>query len=131
MFIPYLLSYGMLLPTVISQSLQMSDIYYISVLASILILKIGGDKYIEKQKSCFSLSVSPPSYFDYLTYPLVALMVPLTIYEASITERGRRSQLTELVKGSFGWGIGYLGMWFGKWAIATLLTSVNVFDGCR
>lgn len=59
MFIPYLLSYGMLLPTVISQSLQMSDIYYISVLASILILKIGGDKYIEKQKSCFSLSVSP------------------------------------------------------------------------
>jgi hypothetical protein len=55
-------------------------------------------------------------------------MVPLTIYEASITERGRRSQLTELVKGSFGWEIGYLGMWFGKWAIATLLTSVNVFD---
>lgn len=51
MFIPYLISYGMLLPTVISQSLQMSDVYYIAVVTSILFVKMGGDKYAGKRKN--------------------------------------------------------------------------------
>ena len=55
-------------------------------------------------------------------------MIPLAIYEASIRKHNGHAQLIELVKASFGWGLGYLGMWFGKWAIASLLTSVNVFE---
>ena len=50
MFIPYLISYGMLLPTVISQSLQMSDIYYIAVVTSILFVKMGGTSMQENGK---------------------------------------------------------------------------------
>lgn len=55
MFIPYLFSYGMLLPTVIGQSLQMSDIYYIALIVSILV--VNGDTISQKNYS--SLPVSP------------------------------------------------------------------------
>ena len=81
-----------------------------------------------KPEKLFFITGIATSYFDYLTYPLVALMVPMTIYQASIQKYDRRTKFARLAEGSFQWALGYLGMWFGKWAIATLLTSVNVFD---
>ncbi len=65
----------------------------------------------------------------FLTYPLVAFGIPMLIIYI-INEIDCKEGMLAMIKLSFSWGFGYLGMWFGKWVLASCFAKENViFDG--
>ncbi len=67
------------------------------------------------------------AYFDFLTYPLVALAIPLLLL-TTCTENIKISEVVKrIIIMSISFTIGYLGMWFMKWVIATWVTGQNIF----
>ena len=107
---------------------QEADIYCIMIISMIIILQ-----YNDKLKngwyfSFFMINGIIVSFFDFLTYPLVAFGVPLIL----VLLLDRFNEITIGIKKIFaygtGWVIGYGGMWSGKWAIGSILTGRNLFS---
>ncbi len=126
---PYLISLFLLDPFAISFSLQYSSVYYITSLSSILLLlkidKWGSD--IGKYAILFAVTGCLTSYFDLLTYPLVTLGIPITLYLCHSND-SLKDELKTLLCLSGSWGIGYSCMWALKWIIGGLLTSENIIN---
>ena len=59
------------------------------------------------------------SYFDFLTYPIVTLGIPLCCYFLLESDR-LWDNIKKLIGFCVSWGIGYAGMWAAKWVIADL-----------
>lgn len=117
-------------PLVTAVSFQNSTIYYI-LLAAVLYLTAGGrlnNNYMEnKECSYFFLCVGIiTSYFDFLTYPLAALGVPLVfvIYFSDCSTWKR--QIKYIVQYGCLFFAGYFGMWFSKWAWAVVLINPDI-----
>lgn len=66
------------------------------------------------------------SFFDFLTYPLFTLGMPLILISVLGTFSSVQ-KLCDIVKNSIFWGIGYGGMWCGKWMVGSILTGDNLF----
>ena len=64
-------------------------------------------------------------YFDFLTYPITALGLPLTMY--LLLENDNKGKAKKVIIYSIVWGTGYIGMWTAKWAIGSLILQENVF----
>lgn len=78
------------------------------------------------------------AYFDFLTYPIATLGIPLSLYAILYFShlageiRALKQNLLHFLRLSVCWGIGYLGMWFEKWIIGDFLTDENVVsDGLQ
>lgn len=74
----------------------------------------------------FLIVGSCTAYFDLLTYPLVALGIPLLFWFSlhggyTLVENG-----LFIVKHSFLWGAGYGGMWIGKWLLGSFITKQDI-----
>lgn len=127
----YALSMLLLCPLTCGFSLQYSSCLYILNIGILLIIK----KY-ERNKESFSCTECTliftilgilTSYFDFLTYPITTLCIPLTTAIIfSMDEGPFKSQFATFVKMGVFWVIGYLGMWTGKWCAASMLTDRNV-----
>lgn len=124
------LGFGVLVlnPESAALSLQFAPIFYTTVIACLLCLKT------RRQESfpclLFLLSGICSSFFDLLTYPIVSLGLPFCLFLCSQNMENTLSikrSLSLVLGASVLWGIGYFGMWFGKWVIATLITDQNVF----
>ena len=116
-------------PTATAMSLQFSSIYYISIISMIVILKYH-DYFIEKNMYSFfffALGIVTV-YFDFLTYPMTALCMPIVL--VLILQKNKSDWLHQLFD-TLIWGIcfglGYVGMWCGKWLISSLILGENVF----
>ena len=64
--------------------------------------------------------------FDFLTFPLITLGIPLIVY-VCLYQRSFKENIFCVLRNSFLWGVGYLCMISSKWGIATLLTGQNVW----
>jgi hypothetical protein len=127
LMLPLLVMVLFLTPIALFKSFQFSWIFYV-FMVSILVLMLRFEKLKAKRSFylLFLLTGMATSYVDFLTYPLITLGVPLTVY---LVMRGRRTAkraLLDVAGLSVVWGIGYVGMWAGKWALCTLLTGSNV-----
>ena len=116
-----------LTPIALFKSFQFSWIYYV-FMVSALVLMLRFEKLKGKRSFylLFLITGMATSYVDFLTYPLITLGVPLTVF---VVLRGRRTlkqALLDITVLSLSWGIGYLGIWAGKWALCTLLTDSNI-----
>lgn len=121
--IPYLISYLMLMPYIIGISLQYSSCFYIFTIGCILLMLIPKEKLI-KYDYLFFLNLGIfTAYFDFLTYPITTLCIPLLFY---ILLNKNDFKISSLIKLSICWGFGYLSMWASKWIIASLLTDNNI-----
>ena len=101
------------------------DMVNVMLIATLWVLlnKDSDDNYI------FFVVGSATILFDFLTYPLITLGIPLIVY-VCLYERGFKDDVKCVIKNSFLWLCGYAGMWFSKWVLATLLTDENVLkDG--
>ena len=58
------------------------------------------------------------SYVDYLTYPLAAFGLPFVLCIFLFPVNSAKAEWKRLILCGICWGIGYLGMWGGKWIIA-------------
>ncbi|MCD8220937.1 MAG: hypothetical protein LUD07_01865 [Clostridiales bacterium] len=125
--IPYIIALLLIDPFAISQSLQFTTIYYIYTIASIIYLlkKKWFNESMERLVVFFVLIGCITSYLDFLTYPLATFGVPVTLYLCS-----SKIPLKEAAKNSLifliAWGIGYIGMWGGKWILGSILGNQNI-----
>lgn len=116
-------------PIVSCISLEYTFIFYISTISSIFILSFH-KKLVEKKlyMYVFLLIGMSTSYFDFLTYPVVALGMPLLflliLLQEDMINCKRKIQYT--ICCSVMWGIGYIGFWGIKWIIASLILKKNI-----
>ena len=71
----------------------------------------------------FLLTGMATSYFDFLTYPVASLGMPLIVGLLLHRDETARTRLGRMVRGGLCWALGYAGMWAGKWALALLYGS--------
>lgn len=126
---PYILSICFIMPIAIAKSLQFSSIFYIFSIATIvLILNYNKWKDTVKIFYFFLLIGIFTSYFDFLTYPIATFGVPFIFLLSMKEKTDRRSEVVLFLKAFFFWGVGYVGMWAGKWIVASLLSDINVIE---
>lgn len=114
-------------PVTISLSFQNSTCFYITILAIIFLLSVFQKRQIVKHNLpyFFLLIGIITVYFDFLTYPLVTLGVPLVIW-LNEKENNLKQNLKDIIICSAFWGIGYIGMWLEKWIIASFVLKMNI-----
>ena len=107
-------------PVLVLVSLTMSVCWILTLLAVEYML-LHHDRLHEKgQYPEFFLIVGIlTSYFDFLTYPIVTLGIPLCCYFLLESDR-LWNNIKRLTGFSVSWAIGYAGMWAAKWVIADL-----------
>ena len=146
-FLP--LAIGLIIMNTVSTAmcLQFSSIFYISIIAMILMLKFPS---LVDGRHCFSIFFLMigicVAYFDFLTYPPVALCMPLLLYlllrrentiighvNKSEYATGWRNVITEdsmsfsVIRAGIYWTVGYVTMWGSKW-ILPLVVGDNRLD---
>lgn len=130
--IPYLLAFLLINPCILVRSMQFVTVYYLYVIASIVLLaKLEWlDAEPRRLLWFFVLTGCATSYFDLLTYPLVTFGVPATFYLCATYRSWRRTANTLFVC-LVGWLLGYGGMWSGKWILGTLISGENIISNVR
>lgn len=98
-------------------SLSLSICLYV-LLFEMLIIANFNEKLCEKERytAFFLIAGSATSFFDFLTYPLVTLAIPL-IAVIGMNEKKISKSFVSLIKHSVFWAIGYVFMWASKWFI--------------
>jgi hypothetical protein len=126
--IPFLAAMYFLHPGVILYSLQFSTIYDLTLIFSILTVLLFRKK-AEWERGIFWLLVIGivTNYMDFLTYPALTLGIVLTLFVCMQKEKTWQEKLRTVFLCSFGWGLGYAGMWAGKWILGSLITRKNLF----
>lgn len=105
---------------VIMMCLDYSICFYIYMIAVLLILK---KSYVRKHYDMFFLIIGILTvYFDFLTWPVITLGVPLVV----LLQMEKDNSYRKLLISSIMWGIGYCGMWLSKWIGGTLILSDNI-----
>ena len=113
-------------PATVGMCMQYYACFYISFSAMIVFL--WKREYL--LKDCFYCHLFfmivgiCTSYFDFLTYPIVTLGLPLTIW--LLTTKKEKNSLIQLMLNVVFWGIGYLGMWLEKWIISSWILKENI-----
>jgi len=127
LLLPFLLMWLFLTPVALFKSFQFSWIFYVCTISTLVLLlryqKLDANRSFYL---LFLITGMATSYVDFLTYPLITLGVPLAVY---VVLRGRRTWkqgVADVAALSLVWGIGYVGIWAGKWALCSLLTGSDV-----
>ncbi|MEE3488001.1 MAG: hypothetical protein VZT48_07875 [Bulleidia sp.] len=127
--IPFGVSYIILNPVSLIMSFQYSDIYYITVISLIILLR-RKEKPSITWLCCYFMAIGMATcYFDFLTYPVVSMGIPLGMYILLYHDSAKET-VKKMVLFSILWCVGYAGFFALKWALAFLLTGENVLaDG--
>ena len=119
----------------IGMCLQYSSCFYISIISTLVLISRSEDFSANAcRKYIFFLFIGMvTSYFDFLTYPIVTLGLPLTVYvlynksKSNIKNiRECLEELIDVIKTTIIWSIGYLGYWLEKWIIGSVFSAENV-----
>ncbi len=118
-------------PMVTALNFQNASIYFILLLSLLFLIcsgKLEGDYLIRKEcMAFFQIIGMSVAYFDFFTYPVAALGVPLLFLLYFSDGKDVKKRIGYVMLHSVMFFAGYIGMYLGKWALATLLTDVNVF----
>lgn len=111
--------YGLLMPMAVSQSLQFSWVFYISIIGAMIVVKFRDQLSKAGRISLFFLVLGMfTSYFDLLTYPLFTWGIPMIWWIVMEEHKeGIKEQLQQVLFCGISWIFGYGGLWAGKWFI--------------
>jgi hypothetical protein len=123
--IPFLILFLFLNPVSIMLSLQFSTVTIIT-LVSVIVIKRYFIKIREFINYVFLLIGSLTGFFDFLTFPILSLGVPLLTWIILNEEEDFKKKIVDILKLSFYWLLGYSVMWSSKWVLASLFTDYNV-----
>ena len=107
------------------RTLQGMLVMIVAVLISIFI----ANKKINSKNINLWLFISGAltAYFDFLTTPLVSILLPMLIYTAvNHDETTLKNEIIRIIKNCIAWGVGYLGVWATKWLIADILYNMEI-----
>ena len=130
--IPYSVVVALMSPVVILISMQFFAIFAIFNLATLFILW-QYEKILKNNWAFYMFLVigMATCYFDFLTYPIVALGIPLTVWLIVSNHKKAATigkNVLQIIINSIGWAVGYFGIWIGKWAWGSLVTGKNLFE---
>lgn len=108
-------------------SLSLSICFYI-LMAAVMVQVKWHEQFIKKKwyLEFFLIVGMCTSYFDFLTYPIVTLGMPLCIYLYLNKNNNWLNSTKDIILQSISWSIGYLGMWAGKWIVTDILLGKQV-----
>lgn len=110
-------------------SLQGCWIFFIAVIASIIIIK----RY-DKIKDIFLMFLiigSLANFFDFLTVPIVTLGIPFIIYFLLKQKKEKldfKDTILLIIKIGLSWGIGYFVTYILKWIVVDLIYNRHLFN---
>lgn len=112
-------------PITTALTFEEADIYCIMMIQSIIFLWRDGRLKEKEVHFSFLINGICVAFFDFLTYPVVAFAIPLLILLGLKTEKLKKG-LLDIVCYGLSWGMGYAGMWGGKWIAGSLITGKDV-----
>lgn len=112
-------------PENIAVSFQLASIFYAMHITMLLML-IKKDWTEEQMIYIFVFNGILVAYFDFLTYPAVAVSIPLLTYLLMNLKDKFLDNFVIMLKNGLAFFFGYAGMWSMKWILATLFTKENV-----
>ena len=126
--VAFLLSVLFLNPIVMRASLQFSLVFYV-IVAEYIVGLIWGDKLFREEYygQFFLISGIMTSFFTLLSYPFATLGM-LLVLQLMFRNDSFIKNIFKAVKSSIMWGIGYAGMFVGKWVITELITGEPVIS---
>lgn len=125
LLIPMALTFGMLTPVAMALCLQYMPCFYVMAIACIILLHCP--EAIHRHEGLFFLAIGIATcYFDFLTFPLITLGVPLVLC-LLLSEKSWHQGVVSVVRSSLCWGVGYILFWAEKWAIGSIVLGQNLF----
>lgn len=124
----FLIMIFILNPLTAALSLQFSSVYYIVLFSTICFLYLveNGKVKESKMNHLFFATGIVTAYFDFLTYPFVPFGILIVLYLVINGENIKFTSVKLLLQKMFLWGVGYGGMWSGKWLAGSILTKQNL-----
>lgn len=114
-------------PLTMSLSMQFASIYILTMLTVLTVLYLRQKGLMSEVWKVFVFCGISVAYFDFLTYPIVSLGIPLILC-LSLENKTWRQGIIDIITRSALWGMSYLSMWAGKWIVASVLFGTNVFE---
>ena len=107
----------------------------IALLGSLVALRFaasGDERSLGSMLLSFFILGALTTYFDFLVTPALTLLLPLAWFFLARVELGERVRtrallVTGVALAAF-WCLGYGLLWLSKWALASLMLGINVFD---
>ena len=126
--LPLILLFVLWNPASTGLCMQYYACFYISIFSMIIMLwkkefLLKDDFYFD---IFFLLVGICTSYFDYLTYPIATLGLPLCLWLLLVQSKNKR--FFQLITNCLFWSIGYLGMWAEKWILSSWILGDNVIQ---
>jgi len=112
---------------VIPECMQYISVFWITLASMWCILKFP--QYVQKKQVEFFFCVGMiVNFFDFLTYPLVTLGVPLALLGMFFGEKclNIKKQFVFILQDSLAWGIGYGLCWGSKWILSSIVLKENI-----
>ena len=125
--LPFVTAYLFLNPAVLSLSLQYFPASVLTMLQFVVILLLESKYKGNPIRWSYHFFVVGAliAYFDFLTYPMLTLGMPLVFLLIENSNSIKESVLN-FVGSCTAWGIGYASMWAGKWILGSLMTPENI-----
>ena len=125
LLLPFLLGVCILNPISCALSISYAPLYCITLLSCLILLKYN--LYNSPKYWYFFLLIGIITiFFDQFTYILVPLGFPLILFVLLNNEK-TFLKMKKIIIASVSWGIGFSGMWLGKWLASSLITGRNIF----
>ncbi len=124
-FIPAMILWN---PATMGVSLQYSACYYIAMGGMIIVLARESFEISQMMNVFFVLGICV-AYFDFLTYPIATLGMPLItmlVLEISKQKLKISDGIKAVCGSSFNWGAGYVLFWALKWIVGSMLTGTSI-----
>ena len=121
---PMVLLWIMSVQVAIMLCLDYSVCFYIYMGAVTLLLV--NKKAVEKYCYVFLLTGICTAYFDFLTWPLITLCIPMVILMCLKQSDSINRNIQSVIVSSLSWGFGYAGMWGMKWLIGSIVLQENL-----
>ena len=124
LIIPLLLSVFLINPVSTVLNMQYACVYTITLAGSLALVWLELYKTDKYWRLFLFLGIAV-AFFDFLTYPLASLGIPLVILIVLGREDSRKS-LKQVIASGCCWGVGYAFMWASKWVLCDLLTGSSI-----
>ena len=125
LLLPFLIGIFILNPVSCILSISYYSLYYITLLSCLFLLKYKIFSSLKYWYYFFLIGIIT-IFFDQFTYSLISLGFPLILL-VILNNEEYIPKIKKVMIASISWLLGFIGMWIGKWSIASLITGQNVF----
>ena len=118
--LPFFVLLAALCPPALMNSLHYAPCVLIALASGLAVLR---ERRRLSAPVLFLIAGMATAFFDFLSFPVLTLVLPLSLYALRAEGTRSREVLLPLFMAACAWGLGFAGMWAGKWLAGSLLTG--------